>query len=68
MYISSGAKEMTDSPINNTLKPCKFCGSDAQVDPATLDAYCLGCAVHTEDYETAEQAATAWNEGKYDNQ
>ena len=52
------------------LKPCPFCGGEAEIqhsayyDICILDyiwVECKGCDVHTRDCDSEEEAAELWN-------
>lgn len=45
------------------LKPCPFCGGNAQINYAGADMLilCSKCLVCTESYHTKEEAVEAWN-------
>lgn len=46
------------------LKPCPFCGGDAQIEgagKANAHIKCLLCGAETECYNGIDRAITAWN-------
>ena len=46
------------------LKPCPFCGGEANVEEAYMNIFvvaCSGCSVITAIYNNAEKAIEAWN-------
>lgn len=45
-----------------TLKPCPFCGGEAQMNDIGLcEVFCIDCQASTHLYQLPEQAAAAWN-------
>lgn len=51
-------------PKKPELKPCPFCGKDAQMCHTGREHHhvqCVGCACHTMSYETPIEAIEVWN-------
>lgn len=68
--------------LNITIKPCPFCGGQAEPRPTHINKktlmpmensfyrmFCLDCLVQTDKYEDEQSAVEAWNErvGESDN-
>lgn len=54
------------------LKPCPFCGGEAELYeqkhreyPSTYHVYCKGYCVKQKDYKDADRAVKAWNIRRY---
>ena len=43
------------------LKPCPFCGDDANIVTGNTWVHCMGCGAETDYYDTVEEAIEAWN-------
>lgn len=53
-------------PTVEEIKPCPFCGSDAESEYAMQDrnthgVYCIGCEASMDGFDFQEQAIKAWN-------
>jgi Lar family restriction alleviation protein len=51
--------------MNDELKPCPFCGGEAEIHAFTFDGpyyvNCLGCAMQTPNTHTRAELISAWN-------
>ena len=48
--------------MKKELKPCPFCGGEAEIVGYTIFwATCKECTAETKDFDTKEEAIEAWN-------
>lgn len=58
------SNQFEPKPKKPELKPCPFCGKDAQMCHTGREHHhvqCVGCACHTMSYETPIEAIEVWN-------
>jgi len=43
------------------LKPCPFCGGEAEIDEFPFSIFCMSCFAETKGCQSVKEAIEAWN-------